>query len=172
MSALRYIIFLLAMVVTSAAAQQNALEIARKGSVAQARELYAQSPDAFNEKSREGFTPLILATYRGNNEVAQFLIEKGIGIDQNSPMGSPLMAAAVKANIGIAKLLLEKKANPDLTDANGMTALMYAAQFSNSDFVDLLLKHNANRHLKDGKGKTAFEYAVFSGDDKTINLLK
>ena len=92
--------------------------------------------------------------------------------DALSEMGTALMACAVKGNVQIAKLLLEKGCNPDLTDANGTTALIYATQFKNSELIKALLKHNADKTKTDNKGKTAFEYAVFSGSEEIINLLK
>ncbi|WP_310557261.1 ankyrin repeat domain-containing protein [Flavobacterium sp.] len=151
---------------------KNIYDIARKGSVAEAKELIVANPKIVLEANKDGFTALVLATYRGNNEVAKLLIESGADINSSSSMGSPLMAAVVKGNNEIAKILLEKKANPNLADANGMTALIYAVQFQNVEILDLLLKYNANKSHKDKQGKTAFEYAAFSGNEKIINKLK
>ena len=72
----------------------------------------------------------------------------------------------------LTELLLEKGCNPDLTDANGTTALIYATQFKNPELIKALLKHNADKSKIDSNGKTAFEYAVFSGNEDIINLLK
>ena len=67
---------------------------------------------------------------------------------------------------------MENKANPNLTDANGTTALIYAVQFKNTPIVKMLLEYKANKLKIDNKGKTAFEYAVFSSNEEIINLLK
>jgi ankyrin repeat protein len=82
------------------------------------------------------------------------------------------MACVVKGNLVMLEFLLKNKANPNLTDANGITALMYAVQFQNKEIVKLLLENNANKNTKDKQGKTAFEYAVFSKNELIINLLK
>jgi ankyrin repeat protein len=153
-------------------AQKDVFAISRNGTVAEMKELIEKNPNSINEKNENGFTPLILACYRGNNLVATFLVNKVKDIDATSDMGTALMACAVKGNVEIAKLLLEKGCNPNITDANGTTALIYATQFKNTELIKALLKHNADKTKIDKKGKTAFEYAVFSGNEEIINLLK
>ncbi len=120
------------------------------------KELVEKIPNSINEQNENGFTPLILACYRGNNYVATFLVNKVKDIDATSDMGTALMACAVKGNVEIAELLLEKGCNPNITDANGTTALIYATQFKNSELIKALLKHNADKTKIDKKGKSAF----------------
>lgn len=150
----------------------DVFDIARKGTVKEVREQLKSNPDAFKTINVDGFSPLLLACYRGNNEVAKLLIETGCDINQKSSMGTPLMAAVVKGNAAIVQYLLLKNANVNLTDENGTTALMYAVMFKNKELVILLLQKNADKLLIDNKGKSAFEYAVFTGNEEIINLLK
>lgn len=150
----------------------NVFDIARKGTLDQAKEILKANPKAFNVQNEDGFSPLILACYRGNNEVAKFLIENEIDINSTSGMGTALMAAVVKKNVEIVKLLLEKKANPNIADANGTTALIYSVQFQNIPILELLLKYKSDKLHKDKKEKTAFEYAILEGNQSIINLLK
>jgi uncharacterized protein len=152
--------------------KKDIYDIARKGTVAEATALIASNPKLVLEANKDGFSALVLAIYRGNNEVAKLLVDKGSDINGNSDMGSPLMAAVVKGNNEMAKFLLEKKANPNLADANGITALIYAVQFQNMEVLELLLKNKANKAHQDKQGKTAFEHAAFSGNEKIINQLK
>ncbi|WP_157486100.1 ankyrin repeat domain-containing protein [Flavobacterium soli] len=150
----------------------NVFDVARKGTVEQAKALHQQDPHIFNTVNEAGYSPLILACYRGNNEVAQFLIENGSDVNGSSSMGTPLMAAVVKGNIPVVKMLLSKKAAIDLADANGITPLIYAVQFNNVALTKLLLDYKADKTKVDKSGKTAFEYATFSGNETLINLLK
>jgi ankyrin repeat protein len=150
----------------------DVFDIARRGTVEELRQLLKSNPTAFKSINREGFSPLLLACYRGNNEVAKLLMESGCDINQRSTMGTPLMAAVVKGNNPIAQYLLLKNADVNLTDENGITALMYAVMFKNKELVNLLLQKNADKKLIDNKGKSAFEYAVFTGNEEIINLLK
>ncbi len=150
----------------------DVFEVARKGTISQAEAIVKANPKAFNVINENGFSPLILACYRGNNEVAKFIISQGADINAKSDMGSALMACIVKGNNEIAQFLIANKADLNLVDNQGTTALMYAVQFKNTAIIKLLLANNANKELKDNKGKTAFEYAVFSNDEAIINLLK
>ncbi len=62
-------------------------------------------------------------------------------------------------HLEIAKLLLQKGADPNYTDEYGRTALMYAAKSLQEPLVDLFLSRKANRHLVDKVGKSAGDYA-------------
>jgi|SRR6218665_131874 len=150
----------------------DVFDIARKGTLEQAKEKLKENPNSFNVVNNEGYSPLILAAYRGNNEVAKFLIESGSDINAKSSMGTPLMACIVKGNLEIAKTLIDKKADVNFADANGNTALIYAVKFNNIEALKLLLKSNIDKKYVDKSGKTAFEHAVFAGNQEIINLLK
>ena len=163
---------LLCFCVSTAQNNSNVFEVARKGTIEDAKQLLKANPKAFNVVNEEGFSPLTLACYRGNNEVAKLIIENGADINHKSSSGTPLMASIVKGNNDMISFLLLKNADVNLTDEAGITALMYAAMFKNKNAVMLLLQKNADKTKTDAKGKTAFEYAVFSGQEEIINLLK
>lgn len=150
----------------------DVFEIARNGTAQQAEEIIKTDAKAFNTKNENGFSPLILACYRGNNEVAKVLIENNCDLNVKSEMGTALMACIVKGNNEIAKLLIQKKVDINLTDEQGTTALIYAVQFNNKTILSLLLENKADKAHQDKDGKTAFEHAVFSGNEEIINLLK
>jgi uncharacterized protein len=150
----------------------NVFDIARKGTVEQAKEVLKENPKAFDVVNEEHFSPLLLACYRGNNEVANFLIDIGINVNEDSSRGSLLMACVVKNNIEVTKKLVDHNCNVNAFDSNGTTSLIYAVQFQNVEILKLLVQHNVDKTHKDKEGKTAFEYAVFSGNEQIINLLK
>ena len=167
------LVYLLILVCSNIQAQQlDVFDIARNGTAELARNLLKTDPQVFNTVNSEGFSPLILACYRKNNEVAKVIIANNGDINLVSPMGTALMASVVKSNLEIAQLLLEKNADLNAIDKNKTTALIYAVQFKNAEMVKLLLKHKADKTLKDSNGKTAFEYAAFSGNQEIIDLLK
>lgn len=156
----------------SNAQDKTVFDVARNGTLSEIQNLNKSNPDLINSLNENKTSPLILACYRGNLEVAQFLIENVKDINYNSDMGTALMAATYKNQPQLVKLLLEKKANPNATDANGITALSLAVQFKNTELVKMLLDYKADKTIKDKKGKTAFEYAVFSQNEPIINLFK
>ena len=150
----------------------NVFDIARKGTVEQAKEKFKDNPNSFNVVNDEGYSPLLLACYRSNNDVAKYLINIGSDINGKSKFGTPLMACIVKGNNEIASFLIQSKADINAADANGTTALIYAVQFQNTTILKLLMENKVDKNHKDQEGKTAFEYAVFSGNEEIINLLK
>lgn len=75
---------------------------------------------------------------------------------------NPLMIACYFGANNVVKLLLGRGADPNLTNLNGTTTLMYAkdAFLKNRDFsiIDLLLKKGANIYSLDIWGKNIFDY--------------
>lgn len=170
---MKYVLLILLCTVCNCFSQENTFfNIARKGTVVEARQWISEKPNSVNEINQYGFSPLILACYSGNIEMVIFLIDNKADINLLSSEGTALMAATVKGNTKMTALLLKNGANPDLTNEAGISALMYAVQFKNISIIKLLLQHNANKLLLDKEGRSAFEYAVFTKNEEIINLLK
>jgi TonB family protein len=75
---------------------------------------------------------------------------------------TPLMKAAVKADIGAIKDLLKSGGDIDAIDSSGWTALMYAAVSSHSEPVELLLASGANPNHKSFAGYTTLTASAIS----------
>lgn len=146
-------------------------DIVRNGSVAMLKEVIKTDPDFINRKNKDGYTPLILACYSGNAEVANYLIENVKDINSGSKFGTPLMAASVKGYDKIVDLLIDKGALVDATDPNGTTALHYAIIFGFDDVAKRLIKAKASSSLKDNRGKTALDYAKMLGKTEIVKLI-
>jgi uncharacterized protein len=169
------------------------LYAAREGCVECARHLVAAGAD-LDLEDPERVTPLNMALLNLHYDLAVFLINAGADIDKWDLYGrSPLYMAAdtstlpVKGNgamavmpsedehtaLDVAKLLLEKGANPNLRLkrrppyrdvpqdrggdamlAQGATALLRAARAGDAPFVELLLKHKALVDLPSKEGIT------------------
>ena len=169
-----YTIFLLVLFSTSFAlnGQTDIFDICRNGSVAQLMEIYKKEPLMINKTNSDGYSPLVLSCYHGNEEVVAFLIDKVIDINGRSDYGTPLMAAVVKGNTKIINILLKHNAKTNIADNNGTTALHYAVMFKNYDVIELLIDANADINLKDNRGQTAIDYAKIFNDETLNNLLK
>ena len=152
--------------------QVTIFDVARRGTVAEMTSLLTAQPQAIESKTAQGFTPLILACYNSNDDVATFLIQQKANLNNVSPNGTALMASVVKNNQKLAKLLLENKANPDLQDGNGFTALHYAIQFRNYEMIALLMQYQPQITIKDNMGMTAKAYAINLKDEQIQHLLK
>jgi ankyrin repeat protein len=151
--------------------EKSIFDIARKGSLAELKVAIKNKPDIINTISKEGYSSLTLACYHGNNEVAKYLIEHVKDIDSKSGYGTPLMAATVKKNLELVKLLLKHKANPNSVDQNGSTALHFSVIFSYDEIVKLLVDANAKVNLKDNRGKTALDYAKVTQNETITKIL-
>lgn len=151
---------------------KDVFDVARSGTVEEMKALVQTKKDTINALNHSGFSPLILACYRGNAPVAEYLAKNVKDINYNSPSGTALAAAAVKGNASMVKVLLENKANPNLADGQGMTPLLYASQFENKEIILLLLKYKADKKLANNEGKTAMDYAIFNKNQEIMDLLK
>ena len=150
----------------------SCFDVARKGSLSEIKLLFDKDKSIVNAIDDNGSSMLILACYRGNQEVATFLINNQADLNYVSKNGTALMACVMKNQFQLVDELFNKSVNLDLTDTNGITALMLAVQFKNVEMVKKLAKAGANKGLKCKQNKTAFEYAVFSNSEEIINLLK
>lgn len=151
---------------------KSIFDIARTGTVTEVKELMKQNPDIINQTNDQGFSPLILACYRGNVEVAKFLMDNVKDINYKSQEGTALAGLSVKYNKDLVEYILKKNANPNLADATGSTPLFWAVKFGNKELTELLLKYKADKTIKDSQGMTPFEYALQTNNKEIINLLK
>lgn len=151
---------------------KSIFDIARNGSVAEVKELMKKDPNSINETNESGFSPLILACYRGNTEVAKFLIDHVKDLNYKSQEGTALAGLSVKYNKDLVTYLLSKNADPNIADATGSTPLFWAVKFGNKELIELLVKYKADTSKKDSMGMTPFEYALQTNNKEIINLLK
>ena len=153
-------------------AQKNIFDICRNGSIEEITILYNENPDIINKRNESGYSPLIIACYHGNETIVAFLVNLVNDINGSSDYGTPLMAAVVKGNINIVKLLLEKNADTNITDANGTNALHYATIFKLEDIAKLLVNAGAKIDIKDQHGKSPLDYAILNKNEEIIKILK
>ena len=121
-------------------------------------------------------TPLTEAMY--DEELVRKLID--LGADVNLPAEltgfTPLMASL--HNIAITELLIEKGADIEAKDDDGINALVYAASFNNEEMVKFLLEKGADANtvceIKNEHtdiSPTPLMNAVYNGNTNIINML-
>lgn len=120
-------------------------------------------------------TELLAAARNGNIDGIKKAL-KVVDIDsQNSAGITALMRAAQNNEVEAVEFLLKKKANPAITDAQGMTALEWAlyAHPATSKPVQRRIKHILELLLKAGapKTKNAYKTAVKFGYPEEITSL-
>jgi len=164
--------FFITSLTTLKSQETSIFDIARKGTLAQLKSAIKKDANIINKISKEGYSSLTLACYSGNNEVAKYLIDHVDDVNSKSSYGTPLMAATVKKNIELVKLLLQKKANPNAVDQNGSSALHFSVIFSFEEIIKLLISSKADPSIKDNRGNSALDYAGITNNKKITELLK
>ncbi len=123
-------------------------------------------PDAINYYAEDGFTPLGLACYFGQYEIARFLILKGADVNMSSNNGYnvyPIHSAAAGNHTDIAALLIESGANINVRQQAGVTPIHSAAQNGNLELLILLLENNADINIRMEGGKLPADLAREKG---------
>ena len=174
------IIFVLLIFQKQAFAQKNntpdLFEICRNGDVATLTKMLKKDAKLVNYKQSNGFTPLIIASYNGQTEIAKILLEKGADINAQDKSGNTaLMGLCFKGNLELIKLFLankESKININLVNFNNASALIFAATFGHIEIAKALLASGADKNLKDNTGKTAFNHAVLQENKAMIEILR
>ncbi len=101
------------------------------------------------------------------------LLAAGENVDaQNDTGWTALIAASAKGRRVAVKILLGAKANPNITDNYGLTALIYAALYpENIGLVLDLIEGGANVNIRSKRGYTALTNATENGDINAVNAL-
>ncbi|XP_069464964.1 NF-kappa-B inhibitor epsilon [Ambystoma mexicanum] len=132
-------------------------------------------------------TPLHLAVYLNQTEVARALVQKGVNLELQDRNGNtPLHVACEQENLDCAHVLLQKDGPPEscrtseprqwpnlqLQNWQGLACLHIATLKRNGSLVALLLKREADINVKEGtSGKTPLHLAVELRDRPMVSLL-
>jgi len=85
-------------------------------------EFIKPSPSIVNECSEDGWTPLHLAAYFGQKEIASFLLESGADIHsraKNENENTPLQAAIANKQSELVAFLIEKGSDVNIMQSGG-----------------------------------------------------
>jgi ankyrin repeat protein len=166
---MRYLFFLL--VLNLSFAQTTIFEVARSGTVEEMNVLFQSDARLINSIDKRGSSPLTLAAYHNNINVVNYLIDKVENVNGESKDGTPLMGAVVKGHTAVVKSLIQAGADPNLSDANGTTALHYAVMFKNYSIVSLLMDANANINYKNSVDQSPLDFAKMHNDERLNKIL-
>jgi ankyrin repeat protein len=148
---------------------------ARGGSLKIMELLIDAGADINNQSGKSGDTPLIIASYMNNYELARLLIQKGADVNKANHFGAtPFWGACFMGNYELVKLFINTaEINfpgrfPDVLKKKGekkqfvekITPLMAASTVDNIEIVRLLIQKGADIKLKDSLGRSAVDYAT------------
>jgi ankyrin repeat protein len=135
---------------------QKVFDLARSGTGQQMEKYLRKHPEALNLTSENGSTPLLLATYRGNYDVAVILLKAGADPNQCFKEGSPIYGVIFKANAPMLDLLIKNGA--DVNQACQFEELGYpihlAINLLRLDQIKQLMLAGARLDVRDAQGRT------------------
>jgi ankyrin repeat protein len=150
-------------------------EAASLGDLEQIKKWVAEHPEEIDEKSKDGFTPLLLAAYFGQPEIARFLLESGADptiSSANNLHVAPIHAATADDQEEIVDLLLDLKVPLNVTTGEGFTALHNAAQNGNVEMIRKLIEHGADPTQPMYEGKRAADFAHEFGHPEAAEVIE
>jgi ankyrin repeat protein len=124
----------------------------------------------------KGLTPAAFALHRacsgGSASAVAGLLANGYNADERDNAGiSPIYYPAVRGNLPILRMLLEKGANVNIGGGNYYTPLRTAVQAGHEKTIKLLLDHNANINTQGGEFGSSLIAASDQGHTEIVMLL-
>ncbi|MCA9986935.1 MAG: ankyrin repeat domain-containing protein [Anaerolineales bacterium] len=162
-------------------AQRESLDIweaAALGEVAALSALLTAEPELLNAVAPDGFYPLGLAGYFGQQEAFRWLLAQGADRDQVAENGMRVrpvhtIAAQRDPQLALALMtdLLTYGAAVNVSQHGGWTPLHQAADHGNLALVQLLLAHGADPAAQSEAGQTPIEMAAAKEFSAVVELL-
>ncbi len=120
-------------------------------------------------------TDFFFSAMEGDKTAVALFLKAGMDVNTTLENGNgmtALMVAMSKTHLEIVKLLLSKKADPNLADADGTTPLVFACLLvGDLKVVTLLLDKGARIDMADKDGSTALIWAAGKHNPEIVSLL-
>jgi ankyrin repeat protein len=132
------------------------------------------NPGLLEAHSSDGWTPLHLAAFFGQAELAKGLLNRGVNVDvrsSNAMRNTPLHAAVAGRQIELMRLLLENGADAGAKQEGGWTALHAAAQNGDREMVELLIAYGADLNARANNQQCPLDMALLKGHKEIAALL-
>ncbi|KAL6431446.1 hypothetical protein ACFW04_007215 [Cataglyphis niger] len=130
-----------------------------------------------NKPLYSGWTLLLYATSSAQQEIVEYLLALGADPNKSKEGFTPLMALCssiqgkTERSLKCLDILMQAKADANLTNQRRETALMYACMSQNAEFVAKLIKHVNDINACDSDGKAALSYAAIANKPDIIRIL-
>jgi len=156
---------------------ENLFDAAKAGNLEKVTQLIEEGANV-NIRNDSGVTPLHLAAYRGDKDIAEILILKGADIDSQTDAGdTPLMWAVKREKSNLVELIVQKGATVDLKDGIGRTPLAMACGLINHGksacfkCAEILIQNGADVNAAGDDGHTPLYWATAAKDQHLSEML-
>lgn len=134
-----------------------------------------RDPGLLESHNSDGWTPLHIAAFFGQQKIAELLLTRGAKVDSrstNAMKNTPLHAAAAGQKKALVQFLLEHQADANARQEGGWTALHAAAQNGDREMVELLLAHSADAKVRAENNQSPVDLALLKGHQEIVELLE
>jgi ankyrin repeat protein len=120
----------------------------------------------------KGRTPLHAASFGGDVETAELLIQGGADVgSRDNGNWTPLHSASLKGHTKMVELLIQHSSDVDPRNNKSQTPLHLAAQNGHLDTTKFLIECGAERDIADGKSRTPLYLASDNGKIEVASFL-
>ena len=118
--------------------------------------------NAIRDTGESEKTPLHMAAFQGNNDIAELLIAKGANLEamDRPNEGTPLFDAAQYGRKEVTELLIAKGADVNPKISRMGTPLHGAVRYEHKIIVELLITNGADVNAKYVDGRTLLDLAI------------
>ena len=167
---MRFCFIAFALLVQVMAFGQNVFDVARSGDLQALQSMMKVNPDTVNSVNASGHSPLILAAYNNQVQIAEQFIKNGADVNFTFSQGTAIHGAAFKGHLEIVKLLANNGAALDEPDQNKTTPIIYATLFGHTEVAKYLFARGADPYFEDATGSSALSYAKSLNNEELLTL--
>ena len=145
---------------------------AENAGVAMVARLLAAGADA-NAAQTSGLTPLMTAARTGTLPIVQAILDHGADVNAATAetRSTALMWALAAPHRDIARLLLDRGADPTRATTPGFTPLMFAARNGDIEMADALIAAGVDVNTTGDDGTHVLPFAIVSGQPQFAQFL-
>ena len=164
---------------TRAAIEQQGYAFSPKGFARSAEKgdrdavlLFLRSGVDIDTQDERGWTPLMISTFNGREEIALLLIENGANVNAKDSAGyGPLHWAAFNGFDSVVRLLIDKRAAVNAVSQHGWSPLLQAATRGHQKITEQLIEAGVDVNLASHDGWTPLHKAAANGHAGIVKLL-
>lgn len=151
---------------------------ARMGNLEQLDTLFKMVPGIIEKKNKYGSTPLHYATWFGQLQSVNYLVQHGADLRTKDKDDKTLLhAASSNGHLDLVKFFFESRRdvfleNLESKDKDGNTPLLSAAQGKHLETVKWLIEKNANISAENNNGNTILSFAAEAAEPADLGIVK